>query len=118
MSWKVVVTARAFWVSGKEARAALEAAGCTVVDAPVAGPLPIDDLIPLLRDADAVVASSDPYNQRVFSECPLLKVVSRCGVGYDSIDIPAATDSGVVVTITPGAMTEAVADYTFGLILA
>ena len=118
VSWKVVVTARAFWVSGKEARAALEEAGCTVVDAPVAGPLPIEDLIPLLRDADAVVASSDPYNRRVFSECPSLKVVSRCGVGYDSIDIPAATEAGIVVTITPGAMTDAVADYTFGLILA
>ncbi len=118
MSWKVLVTARAFWVSGKEARAALESAGCTVVDAPVAGPLPIDDLIPLLRDADAVVASSDPYNRRVFSECPHLKVVSRCGVGYDSIDVSAATESGVVVTITPGAMTEAVADYAFALILA
>jgi phosphoglycerate dehydrogenase-like enzyme len=47
-----------------------------------------------------------------------LKIISRCGVGYDSIDVAAATECGVVVTITPGAMTEAVADYTFGLILA
>ena len=118
MGWNVLVTARAFWVSGDEARAALERAGCTIIQSPEAGPIPEPALIPLLEGADAVIASSDPYTARVLAESPALKVISRCGVGYDSIDLAAATECGVVVTITPGAMTDAVADYTLGLLLA
>ncbi len=118
MNWTVLVTARAFWVSGQGARKALEEAGCRVVDSPRAGPLPEEMLIDRLRDCEAVIASSDPYTARVFAECARLKVVSRCGVGFDSVDVPAATAAGVIVTTTPGAMTEAVADYTFALLLA
>ena len=50
--------------------------------------------------------------------CPELQVVSRCGVGIDSVDLKAATEAGVIVTNTPGAMTDAVADYTFALMLS
>jgi phosphoglycerate dehydrogenase-like enzyme len=117
MAWKTLVTARAFWVSGQAAQAALEAAGSTVARSPQAGPLPENDLIAQLQDCDAVIASSDPYNARVFAACPRLKIVARCGVGIDSVDLAAATAAGVVVTNTPGAMTDAVADYTFALLL-
>jgi phosphoglycerate dehydrogenase-like enzyme len=46
-----------------------------------------------------------------------LKLISRWGVGYDAIDIPAATRAGVVVAYTPGFLNEAVADYAFALML-
>jgi D-3-phosphoglycerate dehydrogenase / 2-oxoglutarate reductase len=118
MSWKVLVTARAFWVSGQKAQEALEAAGCEVARSPQAGPVPEAELIELLADCDGVVGSSDPYTANVFAACPRLKIVSRCGVGTDSVDMAAATAAGVIATNTPGAMTEAVADYTFGLMLA
>ncbi len=118
MAWRVLVTARAFWASGQEARQALEASGCEVKDSPQAGPLPEEMLISQLEDCDAVIASSDPYIARVFAACPRLKTVARCGVGIDSVDLNAATEAGVVITNTPGAMTEAVADYAFGLMLA
>lgn len=118
MNWHVLVTARAFWFSGDQARAALEGARCTIIHSPNAGPVPEDELIELLHNCDAVIASSDPYTARLFRECPKLKVVSRCGVGYDSVDVNAATEAGIIVTTTPGAMTDAVADYTWGLILA
>ena len=117
MGWRTLVTARAFWVSGQDANAALERAGCEVVRSPEAGPVPEDQLIGLLRDCDAIIGSSDPYTARLFESCPGLKIVSRCGVGIDSVDLPAATEAGVIVTNTPGAMTDAVGDYTFALIL-
>ena len=47
-----------------------------------------------------------------------LKVISRFGVGTDSVDIGAATQAGIVVTITPGANSVAVAELTIGLMLA
>jgi phosphoglycerate dehydrogenase-like enzyme len=110
MSWRVLVTARAFWVSGQAAQAALETAECQVVRSPQAGPVPEAELIAQLRECDAVIASSDPYNARVFSACPHLKIVSRCGVGTGSVDMAAATEAGVIATNPPGALTEAVAD--------
>jgi glyoxylate reductase len=117
MGWKVLVTARAVWVSGQAAMGALTEAGFEVARSPQAGPLPEAMLIEQLSGCDAVVGSSDPYNANVFRACPRLKVVSRCGVGIDSVDLPGATAAGVVVTNTPGAMTDAVADYTFALLL-
>lgn len=117
MAWRVLVTARAFWVSGKQANDDLLEAGCEVLHSPEAGPLAEAVLIEQLQGMDAVIASSDPYNERVFAACPQLKVVSRCGVGIDSVDAEAATRAGIIVTNTPGAMTESVGDYTFALLL-
>jgi len=119
LAWTVLVTARAFWVSGQSANDALESAGCRVMRSPEAGPLQGNVLASLINDwdCDAVIASSDPYTVSIFDACPGLKHVSRCGVGIDSVDLSAATDAGVVVTNTPGAMTDAVGDYTFALIL-
>ena len=115
--WRVLVTARAFWVSGQVAQAAMEAEGIEVVSSPRAGPIPLEELIELLQGFDSVIAASDPYPAELFAKCPQLKMVSRCGIGIDRIDLDAATQTGVLITNTPGAMTEAVADYTFALML-
>ncbi len=117
MSWKTLVTARAFWVSGQAAEVNLKMAGCSVVKSPEAGPLSEGQLIELLQDCDAVVASSDSYTSSVFQACPRLKIAARCGVGIDSVDLEGATKWGVVIANTPGAMTDAVGDYAFALIL-
>jgi lactate dehydrogenase-like 2-hydroxyacid dehydrogenase len=49
--------------------------------------------------------------------CPQLKVVANVAVGYDNIDVAAATAAGVMVTNTPGVLDRATADHTFALIL-
>lgn len=118
MSWRVLVTANAFLKSGEEARRPLLEAGFEIVIPPRVGPLKEKELLPLLTEIDAVVASSDAYTSNVFENAKRLKVISRWGVGVDSIDLAAATRYGVIVTNTPGLTTTAVADYTFGLILA
>ncbi len=118
MNWKVLITARASWTHGEAADELLLSAGCTPVrSTPRSGPLIERDLIPQLVGCDAVIASGDNYNAEVFNSCPNLKVVSRWGVGIDAIDLDAATEAGVIVTNIPGAMAEAVADYTFALLL-
>ncbi len=115
--WKVVVTARAFWTSGQSANELLANAGCQVINTPKAGPLAADVLGEHCQDADAVIASSDPYDRALYEACPRLKIVARCGVGIDSVNLHDSTEAGIVVTNTPGAMTEAVADYCFALLL-
>jgi lactate dehydrogenase-like 2-hydroxyacid dehydrogenase len=53
----------------------------------------------------------------MMAACPNLKIVANFGVGYDSVEMPAAARRGVVVTNTPDVLTEEVADTTLGLLL-
>lgn len=71
-----------------------------------------------LEDAWATIASTEPYTKSILTRATSLRVVSRTGVGYDSIDVGAATERGVVVACTPGTNQEAVAEHTFALLLA
>ena len=66
----------------------------------------------------ATVASSEPYTERVFAAAPDFKVVARMGVGYDQVDVAAATRHGVAVAMAFGTNHEAVADHAFALIAA
>jgi phosphoglycerate dehydrogenase-like enzyme len=54
----------------------------------------------------------------VIEACPGLKVIARAGVGWDAVDVAAATAAGVVVTFAPGTNHDAVAEHTFMLLLA
>jgi phosphoglycerate dehydrogenase-like enzyme len=97
----------------------LEAAGLEVVRTiGAAGRLTEDELIEALPGAFATLASSEPYTERVFRSAPDLRIVARWGVGFDAVDLPAATRRGVVVCTAVGANHEAVADYAFALLCA
>ena len=73
--------------------------------------------IELLRDADGAIISSMPVTDAVLAETPRLKAIALRGVGYDSVDVAAATARGIPVAVAPG-FTDSVADYVFGLLLA
>lgn len=74
-----------------------------------------DDIIRNAADADGIITSYGDFPRRVFEALPRLKVVSRTGVGYDSIDLEAATEHGVAVCTHPGYGTEAVSDHAITL---
>ena len=76
------------------------------------------ELREMLGDAEAAIVSTDPFTADVLAEHPGLRVISRVGVGYDSIDVAAADKLGVGVSITPGLNSETVADQTLAMILA
>ncbi len=117
MAWKVLVTAKALWISGQQAEAELRAAGCELVRVDDPGKPDEDRMIELLQGCQASFAAMEPYTAKVLAACPDLALISRCGIGIDAIDLPETTEAGVVVTNTPGAMTDAVADLTFAFIL-
>lgn len=85
---------------------------------PLDRPLREDELIELIGDQDGVIAGVDEYSRRVIEAAPRLKIIARYGVGYNNVDIAGARERGVTVTVTPGANTIAVAELTFGLMLA
>jgi D-3-phosphoglycerate dehydrogenase len=93
-----------------------EAAGFETYEAPARSP---EELIDVLQDADAALVSTRPLTTRaVLEACPKLKVISRMGVGVDSIDLPAATEHGICVCNVPGVNTAEVADHAVALLLA
>ncbi|MCB1743573.1 MAG: C-terminal binding protein, partial [Gammaproteobacteria bacterium] len=69
-------------------------------------------------DADAMVVASSPVTREVMTALDKLKVVVRTGVGYDVIDVPAATELGVIVVNIPDLWVREVANHAVGLLLA
>jgi glyoxylate reductase len=98
-------------------RAQLEAA-CEVVTAPGGGRPSREQLQELLPTVDGILTSSQTrIDNELIDRCPRLKLISNNSVGYDNVDIPHATRRGVLVCNTPGVLSGAVADITFGLII-
>src|SRR2546426_3639030 len=76
------------------------------------------ELIAKTRDADALVVVSSPVTRGVMSALEGLKTVVRTGVGYDVIDVPAATELGVIVVNIPDLWVREVANHALALLLA
>lgn len=78
------------------------------------------DLLAHLPGCVASLAGSEPYTRAVIAKAAAagLKVIARAGVGYDAVDLAAATDHGVAVCYAPGTNQEAVAEHAFMLMLA
>ncbi len=90
-----------------------------IVEHPPEGPRTEEELITMLAEADgAITRLTDPITRRVLQSNPTLQIVSNYAVGYNNIDVAAARDLGIVVTNTPGVLTETTADLAFALILA
>lgn len=116
-AFKVLVTARSFGNTDDKALKLLEANGCEVKKLTAAdGPIP-EQLKKELPGADAVIAGLEDYDRALIGSAKNLKVISRYGVGYDKVDVQAAHELGVKVTITPGANGDAVADLAMALML-
>src|SRR5205807_8231920 len=61
-----------------------------------------DELLRAIQGVKGALAGSEPYTRRIIESNRELRVIARAGVGYDAVDLAAATDCGVGVAITPG----------------
>ena len=97
----------------------LEQAGHEAVVWAEPGPMPRGELLRSVTGASAVVSLiSERIDAEVLTAAgPSLRVVSNVAVGYNNIDVPACSAAGVVVTNTPGVLTDATADIAMALIL-
>lgn len=96
----------------------LEEAGFVVEQIPEGRQFTEDELIAGLPGVSATIAAGEPYTEWVFTAAPDLRLVARHGVGYDNVDVGAASRHGVAVTVTSGTNAEAVAAFTLSLICA
>ena len=120
MSWRVLITARVFEIVGQPALELLRSSGCEVIIPERFGPYSTQTLIEQLRGVDATLCSPDKYTPEALqcAGASNLKIISRWGVGFDSIDITEATRQGIVVAYTPGMLNDTVADWTWALLLS
>ena len=115
--YKVLATARSFGNTDTKAKELLEANDCELKKLTAAdGPIP-EQLKAELPTADAVIAGLEDYDRALIESASRLKVISRYGVGYDKVDLQAAADHNIAVTITPGANGDSVADLAMALML-
>jgi phosphoglycerate dehydrogenase-like enzyme len=115
---KVFVSWPGYSISDPETGKRLVDAGYEVLLHPKLGSRSPGELQALLGDAVAAIVSTDPFTREVIQAQDRLKVIARVGVGTDSIDLVAATEKNVFVTITPGLNADTVAEHTLALILA
>lgn len=97
---------------------ALEQAGIPVVFNEGDYPMDAEGLAAFIGDAQAAIIGIDKVTGLVFERCPGLQILARNGVGYDNVDLEAATRRGVPVTIPTGANSVSVAELTISLIIS
>jgi len=76
-----------------------------------------EEAINILQGCIGVAAGTEKLSRRVLDACPELRVISRCGVGMDGVDLAAAREKGIAVRNTPDAPTGAVAELTLAYAL-
>ncbi len=82
-------------------------------------PVPADELRRQAASCEGLLALlTDRVDEGLLSGAPGLRVVSNMATGFDNVDVAAATPRGVLVTRTPGALSETTADFAFALLLA
>lgn len=117
---KLVITARDFSVHDKTALHLLENANLEIVDyGDRELGIGTDEalLYELVKNADFIIAGLEPYRQSLLQRSPNLKMISRRGIGYDSIDIETCKKLGITVARTLGAVEGAVAEHVMAYIL-
>lgn len=115
----ILITTSQFDVAQNAALKILQDSGFTAILNPFGRRLTEEDVLALLATHRPVgmIAGIEPLTARCFDVCPELKVISRCGTGLDSVDLPAAAERGITVLNTPDAPSRSVAELTLALIL-
>jgi D-3-phosphoglycerate dehydrogenase len=88
--------------------AELVVAGCTCED----------DIINTAKDADAILTIGAPMTRRVLENLPKCRVIVRYGIGYDTVDVDAATDNNILLVNIPDFCFEEVSNHAITLLLA
>ena len=115
---RVLVTATSYGAHDSALKTTLESRVGEVVYNPSGKPYTAEELAALIPGFDAVIAGLDRFDRQVIARADCLRVIARYGTGVDNVDLEAAREKGIIVTNTPAANADSVAELTVGLILA
>lgn len=114
---KIFVSTSSFGEYSPEPINILKDAGCTVKLNPHGRKLTEAEVVELAGDSQGLIAGTENLDKETLKAFSHLKVISRCGVGIENVDLREARTLGIMVVNTPEAPTTAVAELTVGLIL-
>src|SRR5512135_1055038 len=115
---RLLVTPTSYGKNDARLKTELEAQVKEVIYNPTGKPLTSAEVAELLPGIDGYIAGLDGIDAKALKAADRLKVISRYGVGVDSVDLDAAREKGIVVTNTPGANSVSVAELALGLMLS
>ena len=115
---KVLITTVPFGDKNRLPLEFLEDAGIKYLINPLGRKLKEDELAEMVSDFDVLIAGTEPITEKVMSKAGRLKLISRVGIGLDSVDLLAAERYGIKVSYTPDAPAPAVAELTIALMLS
>ena len=115
---KVLITTIPFADKNKLPIDLLNGAGIEFVINPLKRKLCEGELIEMVSDYDALIAGTEPLTEKVLSNAKNLKLISRVGIGLDSVDLLYAEKNNIQVSYTPDAPAPAVAELTLGMMLS
>ncbi len=113
----IQVTTCPFGASDSKSSMLLDSSGFDIRYNPFGRRIRPEEVGDVVVDANGIIAGTEPYTRQIIENCPDLKIIARVGVGFDSIDLQACRDNDVIVTYTPEAPADAVADLTVGQII-
>jgi len=116
-SKKVLITTVPFGEKDKTPIRLLESNDITYVINPLNKKLTETELESLVSDFDVIIAGTEQITEKVMNKAKNLKMISRVGIGLDSVDLLTAKKKGISVSYTPDAPAPAVAELTIGMML-
>jgi D-3-phosphoglycerate dehydrogenase len=117
---KLLISTSSFDIAHNQVLQSLQNQGFEFILNPYGRKLKESEVLELLNDSDIVgmIAGVEPLTRKVLTSTKSLKVISRCGIGTDSVDLITAAELDIPVHITPSAPVIAVAELTVSLILS
>jgi D-3-phosphoglycerate dehydrogenase len=118
MAEKILITVGAFFNIPGQHQTLVNESEFEILQSPHDHRMTADEFLEALTDVEAAIIGGEDCNAHVFQNAHKLKVISRYGVGYDRVDIDAATQARVIVTNTPFVNSVSVAEHAMALMLA
>ena len=115
---KILITTVPFGDKNRRPLELLENSSVNFLINPLNKKLTEDELSEMVSDVDIIIAGTEPITRKVMENAPKLKMISRVGIGLDSVDLLEARRRGIIVSYTPDAPTPAVSELTIGLMLS
>jgi D-3-phosphoglycerate dehydrogenase len=114
---RVLITTVPFAAHNRLPLDMLDSLGVSYEINPIGRRLTPDELAGMVGETEILIAGTEPITAQVMDAAPNLRLISRVGIGLDSVDLHAARDRDITVSYTPEAPAPAVAELTMGLML-
>lgn len=114
---KILISSASFGKTNRDSIQIIENAGYTTVLNPYGRKFEFSEFVELIRDAVGLIAGTEKITAKLLENAPMLRVISRYGVGLDNVDLEAAKKLGIIVRSTPEAPSQAVAELALALML-